>query len=121
MSSGVSMHAMTRNVAPHIPQCSMSMWKTRLSCCIQLMGRGGAWGSRAAGAETLKGRKRDRRTEMFDLFGESDLPIRDRLLKAYEHRDGWVIRLVLGDSLVVMNSLLHYERLGGQVQAIYMV
>jgi adenine-specific DNA-methyltransferase len=27
--------------------------------------------------------------------------------------------LILGDSLVVMNSLLHYERLGGQVQMIY--
>ena len=56
---------------------------------------------------------------MFDLFGESDLPIHDRVLKAYEHRDGWVNRLVLGDSLVVMNSLLHYEGLGGQVQTIY--
>ena len=28
-------------------------------------------------------------------------------------------RLILGDSLVVMNSLLHYEGLGGQVQMIY--
>ena len=48
MTSGVSMHAMTRNVPPHTPQCSMSMWKTRLSRCIQLMDAGrGAWGSRA--------------------------------------------------------------------------
>ena len=38
MSSGVSMHAMTRNVPPHMPQCSMSMRNTRLSRCIQLMG-----------------------------------------------------------------------------------
>ena len=76
--------------------------------------------STAAIVETLKGHKRDRQKDMFDLFGESDLPIHDRLLKAYEHRDGWVIRLVLGDSLVVMNSLLHYEGLGGQVQTIYM-
>ena len=37
---GVSMHAMTRNVRPHTPQCSTSMWKTRLSRCIQLMGAG---------------------------------------------------------------------------------
>ncbi|MBI4270217.1 MAG: hypothetical protein HY615_07775 [Candidatus Rokubacteria bacterium] len=29
-------------------------------------------------------------------------------------------RLILGDSLVVMNSLLQYEGLGGQVQMIYM-
>ena len=76
--------------------------------------------STAAIVETLKGHKRNRQTDMFDLFGESDLPIHDRLLKAYEHRDGWVNRLVLGDSLVVMNSLLHYEGLGGQVQTIYM-
>ena len=76
--------------------------------------------STAAIVETLKGHKRDRQTDMFDLFGESDLPIHDRLLKSYEHRDGWVNRLVLGDSLVVMNSLVHYEGLGGQVQTIYM-
>ena len=76
--------------------------------------------STAAIVETLKGHTRDRQTDMFDLFGESDLPIHDRLLKAYEHRDGWVNRLVLGDSLVVMNSLVHYEGLGGQVQTIYM-
>ena len=76
--------------------------------------------STAAIVETLKGHKRDRQTDMFDLFGESDLPIHERLLKAYEHHDGWVNRLVLGDSLVVMNSLLHYEGLGGQVQTIYM-
>lgn len=76
--------------------------------------------STAAILETLKGHKRDRQINMFDLFGESDLPIHDRLLKAYEHRDGWVNRLVLGDSLVVMNSLVRYEGLGGQVQTIYM-
>ena len=43
--------------------------------------------------ETLKGHSRDRRPGMLDLFGESDLPIRDRLLEACEHRDGWVNRL----------------------------
>ena len=76
--------------------------------------------STAAILETLKGHTRDRQVDMFDLFGESDLPIHDRLLKAYEHRNGWVNRLILGDSLVVMNSLVGYEGLGGQVQAIYM-
>ena len=76
--------------------------------------------STAAILETLKGHKRDRQVNMFDLFGESELPIHDRLLKAYEHRGGWVNRMVLGDALVVMNSLLHYEGLGGQVQTIYM-
>ena len=76
--------------------------------------------STAAILETLKGHSRDCQADMFDLFGESDLPIHDRLLRAYEHRDGWVNRLILGDSLMVMNSLLHYEGLGGQVQTIYM-
>ena len=76
--------------------------------------------STAAILETLKGHTRDRQINMFDLFGESDLSIRDRLLKAYEHQNGWVNRLILGDSLVVMNALLRYEGLGGQVQTIYM-
>ncbi|HEY7336208.1 MAG TPA: site-specific DNA-methyltransferase [Bryobacteraceae bacterium] len=44
----------------------------------------------------------------------------DQVLKAYEHRDKWVNRMILGDSLVVMNSLLEYEGLGGKVQMIYM-
>ena len=76
--------------------------------------------STSAILETLKGHTRDRQVNMFDLFGESDLSIRDRLLKAYEHQNGWVNRLILGDSLIVMNSLLNYEGLGGQVQTIYM-
>ena len=76
--------------------------------------------STAAILETLKGHSRDRQTNLLDLFGESRLPIHDRLLKAYEHRDGWVNRLILGDSLIVMNSLIGYEGLGGQVQTIYM-
>ena len=42
------------------------------------------------------------------------------MLRAYEHRDSWTNRMILGDSLVVMNSLLEYEGLGGQVQMIYM-
>ena len=76
--------------------------------------------STAAILETLKGHRRDDQPTQFELFGESDLPIHDRLLKAYEHRNGWVNRLILGDSLVVMNSLLGFEGLGGQVQTIYM-
>ncbi len=68
--------------------------------------------------ETLKGHARDKQMQM--LFADPDLSITDRILKAYEHKDRWVNRMVLGDSLVVMNSLLHYEGLGGQVQMIYM-
>jgi adenine-specific DNA-methyltransferase len=68
--------------------------------------------------ETLKGHKLDKQME-FSLFGDPQHSIADQVLKAYEYRDKWVNRMILGDSLVVMNSLLHYEGLGGQVQMIY--
>ena len=70
--------------------------------------------------ETIKGHRAQRQLDLFDLFGERDMPIHQKLLQAYEHADGWTNRLILGDSLVVMNSLLAYEQLGGQVQMIYM-
>lgn len=70
--------------------------------------------------ETLKGHKRNRQLSFVDLFGDPQHPIHDQILRAYKHKDGWVNRLILGDSLVVMNSLLQYEGLAGQVQMIYM-
>ena len=54
-----------------------------------------------------------------DFFGHPERSLPEQLLKAYEHPNGWQNRIVLGDSLVVMNSLLHFENLGGQVQMIY--
>ena len=68
--------------------------------------------------ETLKGHKLDPQLG-FDLFGDPGRSITDQVLKAYEYRDKWVNRMILGDSLAVMNSLLHYEGLGGHVQMIY--
>lgn len=70
--------------------------------------------------ETLAGHKTNKQEDMFALFGDPQHSITDQVLKAYEYQDNWVNRMVLGDSLVVMNSLLHYEGLGGQVQMIYM-
>ncbi|MBI4577062.1 MAG: site-specific DNA-methyltransferase [Planctomycetes bacterium] len=70
--------------------------------------------------ETLTGHKRDGQQTLFDLFADPQHSVTDQILRAYEHRDRWVNRMVLGDSLVVLNSLLHYEGLGGQVQMIYM-
>ncbi len=69
--------------------------------------------------ETLKSHKRDKQIDMFDLYGDPQHSVTDQVLKAYEYQDKWVNRMVLGDSLVVMNSLLRYEGLGGQVQMIY--
>ncbi|MGV1908649.1 site-specific DNA-methyltransferase [Agrobacterium cavarae] len=53
-----------------------------------------------------------------DLFGDTNLDVADKL-DAYEHKGPWTNRLILGDSLQVMNSLLEYEGMGGQVQTIY--
>jgi adenine-specific DNA-methyltransferase len=70
--------------------------------------------------ETLKSHRKDEGIEMLELFADPRHSLRDQILRAYEHQDRWVNRMVLGDSLVVMNSLLRYESLGGQVQTIYM-
>src|SRR5437870_2374345 len=69
--------------------------------------------------ETIKGHKRDRQFSMFDLFGTEEHSVTDQVLRAYEYKDDWINRMILGDSLVVMNSLLQYEGMGGQVQMIY--
>ncbi len=53
-----------------------------------------------------------------DLFGDAGLDVADKL-DAYQHKGPWTNRLILGDSLQVMNSLLEYEGMGGQVQMIY--
>lgn len=72
--------------------------------------------------ETLKGHRRSKELQhsIFELFADPKHSIADQVLKAYEHKDDWVNRMVLGDSLVVMNSLLAYEGMSGQVQMIYM-
>ena len=54
-----------------------------------------------------------------DFFGHPERTLPEQLMKAYEHPNGWQNRIVLGDSLVVLNSLLHFENMGGQVQMIY--
>lgn len=55
-----------------------------------------------------------------DLFGDNGLDL-DQRIDAYDHKGGWENRLILGDSLQVMNSLLVREKesLGRKVQMIY--
>jgi adenine-specific DNA-methyltransferase len=53
-----------------------------------------------------------------DLFGDGGLDVTDKL-DAYEHKGPWQNRMILGDSLQVMNSLLEFEGLGGQVQMVF--
>jgi adenine-specific DNA-methyltransferase len=47
---------------------------------------------------------------------ESD---RSKRVGFYTHEEGWKNKLICGDSLHVMESLLHYENLRGKVQMIY--
>ena len=57
-----------------------------------------------------------------DLFGDLEEEQEDeleRLAGYYKHSDNWQNRLIQGDSLLVMNSLLNREGMKGQVQCIY--
>ncbi len=49
---------------------------------------------------------------------EENPPVRDAI-EFYKHRHNWSNRLISGDSLLVMNSLLEKEGMAGKVQMIY--
>lgn len=53
----------------------------------------------------------------FETSGENP-PIREAI-EFYKHAHGWSNRLVAGDSLLVMNSLLEKEGMTGKVQMVY--
>jgi len=55
---------------------------------------------------------------LFDAPFEN-LPLRDAI-DFYRHERGWANRLIAGDSLLVMNSLLQKESMAGRVQMIYL-
>ena len=58
--------------------------------------------------------------EQLSLFSsvKENPPLREAI-DFYRHRHNWSNRLIAGDSLLVMNSLLEKEGLGGQVQMVY--
>ena len=66
--------------------------------------------------ETLKSHLATETTQ--DLFGYANLDVADQL-DAYRHTGPWTNRLIHGDSLQVMNSLVQYEEMAGDVQMIY--
>ena len=72
--------------------------------------------------KTLEGHRKRRdaaaQEDMFSLFADPQMPMSQQV-NAYAYRNGWVNRMILGDSLSVMNSLARYEGLSGQVQCIY--
>ena len=56
---------------------------------------------------------------LFESSPEEILQERLRALEAYQHKDSWMNRMIAGDSLIIMNSLLRKESMSGQVQMIY--
>ncbi len=59
-----------------------------------------------------------REPAQFDLFAKPDMPLKE-LVEFYQHDMDWTNRLILGDSLLVINSLLEREMMGGKVQTIF--
>ncbi|OGY20801.1 MAG: hypothetical protein A3A65_01345 [Candidatus Chisholmbacteria bacterium RIFCSPLOWO2_01_FULL_49_14] len=53
------------------------------------------------------------------LFGETAETQVSKAVEFYKHEDNWQNRMILGDSLLVMNSLLEKEGMRGRVQTIY--
>ncbi|MEM4202889.1 MAG: site-specific DNA-methyltransferase [Candidatus Methanomethylicaceae archaeon] len=67
-------------------------------------------------------RKKDKQPRLVQLsFFEQERrqPLREAI-EFYRHKHGWSNRLIAGDSLLVMNSLLEKEGMAGKVQMIYM-
>lgn len=58
------------------------------------------------------------------LFADLEKELREndraKRVEFYTHEEGWKNKLICGDSLQVMESLIHYEGLKGKVQMIYM-
>lgn len=59
--------------------------------------------------------------DQLSLFAspEENRPLREAI-EFYRHKQNWSNRLVAGDSLLVMNSLLEKEGMAGQVQMVYL-
>jgi adenine-specific DNA-methyltransferase len=72
---------------------------------------------KAEGKAGSKGAEKAIQPGLFDAPFEN-LPLRDAI-DFYRHERGWANRLIAGDSLLVMNSLLQKESMAGRVQMIY--
>jgi len=56
--------------------------------------------------------------QQMSLFESEKKPLREAI-EFYKHKEGWSNRMIAGDSLLVMNSLLEKEGMAGKVQMIY--
>nr|MBI4156786.1 site-specific DNA-methyltransferase [Candidatus Woesearchaeota archaeon] len=71
--------------------------------------------------ENVKKKEETAQMQLFHYFESSgsNLPIRDAI-EFYKHSQNWSNRLIAGDSLIIINSLLEKEGMSGKVQMIYM-
>lgn len=72
---------------------------------------------KAEGKAGGKGVEKAIQPGLFDAPFEN-LPLRDAI-DFYRHERGWANRLIAGDSLLVMNSLLQKESMAGRVQLVF--
>ena len=68
--------------------------------------------------ENIRATAREDR-DQFDFFSDFNGIEFEDLIDFYQHKQNWSNRMILGDSLLAMNSLAEKERLKGQVQMIY--
>jgi adenine-specific DNA-methyltransferase len=59
-------------------------------------------------------------SQQFTLFSDTAADQYNKMVSFYEHEDKWQNRMILGDSLIVMNSLLEKEGMRGRVQCVYL-
>src|SRR3990172_7059665 len=62
--------------------------------------------------------RKDEESPQLSLFDTDRKPFSEAI-EFYKHKENWSNRLVAGDSLLVMNSLLEKEGMGGKVQMVY--
>ncbi len=67
--------------------------------------------------EAVKKKNGGPQMSLFEQAAENP-PLREAI-EFYKHKHNWSNRLIAGDSLLVMNSLLEKEGMAGQVQTIY--
>jgi adenine-specific DNA-methyltransferase len=69
--------------------------------------------------EDLRSQARKAKSEQLQLFADFNGLKFEDLIEFYQHEQSWANRMILGDSLLVMNSLAEKEGLKAKVQMIY--
>lgn len=69
--------------------------------------------------EIKKDENANAQLDLFSTFGnEYEIDELEKVGEYYQHQNDWKNRMILGDSLLVMNSLLEREGMAGKVRKI---